>query len=148
MLHFVFWVNIVEVCYYCCVYLGFRCHPLRHSRSVVIFSVLTLPCRTNDVSMRLDIAPLLKTYFGPRSQGYIRGVNSPVGRNRSPYPYCRIYIVTYISQTHKRRNEKLNQLLWLHRAHELCEPSVRVLGLNQNDHDEHCHGEVEEDVKQ
>ena len=96
MLHFVFWVNIVEVCYYCCVYLGFRCHPLRHSRSVVIFSVLTLPCRTNDVSMRLDIAPLLKTYFGPRSQGYIRGVNSPVRRNRSPYPYCRIYIVTYI----------------------------------------------------
>ena len=115
MLHFVFWVNIVEVCYYCCVHLGFRRHPLRHSRSVVIFAVLTLPCRTNDVSMRLDIAPLLKTYFGPRSQGYIRGVNSPVGRNRSPYLYCRIYIVTTMceSKTHERRNEKLNHLSWL-----------------------------------
>ena len=106
MLHFVFWVNIVEVCYYFCVYFGFRCHPLRHSRSVVIFEVLTLPCRTHDVSMKLDIAQLLKICFGPRSHHIQihRREQSSRGRNQSPY--LQIVTILLVSLTSKRRNEE------------------------------------------
>ena len=53
LLHIVFWVN-VEVCYYCCVNLGFRRHPLRHSRSWASLTyrcgfdvAMACPCRTN-----------------------------------------------------------------------------------------------------
>ena len=63
----IFVSNIFDVCYYCYACLGFTRHPLRHSCSVAIFVILTLPCRIDGVSMRFDVAPLLEIFFGPRS---------------------------------------------------------------------------------
>lgn len=69
----IFWgSHVIDVCYYCWVYLGFSRHPLRHSRGiVVIFLILTLPCRINGVSMKFDVAPLLEIFFGVNSPAVI-----------------------------------------------------------------------------